>query len=98
MGYVAAILIGALLALGGYLLITRRRNGIVTKSDLDRISRQASLDKVDVDIATQVAVAEVERIHADEIERLNDEQRAEAAKLRDDPSALAGFLIDVGNS
>ena len=44
----------------------------------------------------QLKIVEINHRHA--IERLNDEEKKQADKLRDDPAALSRFLVKAGTS
>ena len=46
----------------------------------------------------ELAVAKLEMEHAEQLEELNEKQAAKAEKMKQDPEALARYLVKMGKS
>ncbi len=62
----------------------------------DKIDEQLEKDVKKVETEKAEKIQEIEREHSEAIKKLTDEQKKEADGLRQDPDALARYLIGVG--
>jgi len=95
--YVPLFVVGVVL---GFILSgkLRSRGGPTerTKVELEAIKAKADARKLAADRGHSAAKAEVTARYVRRREQLNEEQRKEAEALREDPQALAAYLVRAG--
>ena len=93
--------VGLLLFLAGWVF---RPKTVVVDSVLhdaalaeDKAKAEADKKNAEALAAKEVAVQKIQEDHAATIQKLTDEQKSKVTELRDDPEALAQYLLNVGN-
>lgn len=79
-------------------VLGRRDKGVTggIQTELDVIEARTVAKKIAANMSAERASQWVELRHKDRIKRLDDSQRKQATDLRDDPVALAEFLVRAG--
>jgi len=95
--YIPLLTIGALAVLILW-IIHRRGDPPVDLLNVELQAIKAGRDarEAKVELGAERAVAKVEADHKDAVGKLDADQRAQAEELRDDPVALARFLVRAG--
>jgi hypothetical protein len=95
--YVPLFALGVVL---GFLISGKvRRKGpppAQVKAELEAITAGAEASKMAAAVGKAEAVRVVEETHSEAVEALDEKEREEADKLREDPRALARYLVRAG--
>jgi hypothetical protein len=87
-----------LAAVAGFLVSRKRGSPLqTTKVELEAIRAGADARRVEAELGAEQARRHVEKAHMEALMRLDEEQAKQAAELRDDPIALAKFLVRAGH-
>lgn len=86
-----------LVVLGGIFLFVMSRGkespSKILFTELDAIKAGSDAKKVQAEKGAEIASEEVRKKHAEALKKLDEEQKAEAERLKNDPVALSKFLI-----
>ena len=87
-----------LAAVAGFLVARKRRASPMqaTKLELEAIRAGADARRVQSELGAERARRHVESAHREALLRLDHEQAKQAMELRNDPVALAKFLVRAG--
>jgi hypothetical protein len=94
--YLALVFLGAL---AGFLMARKRDQSPIqtTRAELEAIRAGAEAREKQAEIGAEQARRHVESKYREELLRLDQAQADEARELRDDPVALAKFLVRAGH-
>jgi hypothetical protein len=86
-----------LAALAGFLISWKRGTPLqATKRELEAIRAGADARRVEAALGAERARRHVEKAHVEALMLLDESQAQQAEGLRDDPAALAKFLVRAG--
>jgi hypothetical protein len=92
-GVFVLVAVGAAIA---WFVLRRKPPTEAIAEELDRIREETDVAKVQAERGRAEALAEVERRYGSAYAELEERERVEAAKLEQDPVALARYLVRVG--
>ena len=94
--YVPALVIGAFVI---WILSGRKGDpGARIGAEIKAIDAAADAKRAQAEVGLVQAVVEVEQRYSDTLEKLDEEQAVQAKELKNDPQALAKFLVRAGSS
>ncbi len=93
--YVPAIILGLML---GEICWPRRRSFAArARAEIYAAEAAAKAKEWEAKLGTERAKTRIEEVYHEEIEKLEATQKREAAELKDDPVALAKFIVRAGS-